>query len=102
MTVVPLDRLPPLDAPDDAAGPGVDASTNAGPGTFGDALAGALDAAGGAFARAGAAEAAFAARRGGLAEMVLERARADVMLSLATAAASRTTQSLSTILGMQV
>jgi hypothetical protein len=34
--------------------------------------------------------------------MVLERAQADVALSLASAAASRTTQTLSTILGMQV
>jgi hypothetical protein len=34
--------------------------------------------------------------------MVVERARADVALSLATAAASRTAQALTTILGMQV
>jgi hypothetical protein len=34
--------------------------------------------------------------------MVLERAQADVVLSIAGAAASRTAQALTTILGMQV
>jgi flagellar hook-basal body complex protein FliE len=70
--------------------------------TFAGALAGALGAATGALGRADAAERAFAAHRGGLQEMVLERARADVMLSLASSAASRAAQALSTILGMQV
>lgn len=101
MTVVPLDRLPSAALGDDAplAAPspapvGGDAFLHA----LGDALGGAGD----ALARADAAERAFAAHRSGLQEMVLERARADVMLSLASAAASRTVQSLSTILGMQV
>ncbi len=70
--------------------------------SFGGLLLGALDAADGLLQRADAAERAFAARRGGLQEMVLERARADVMLSLAGAAASRTAQALTTLLGMQV
>ena len=103
MTVVPLDRLPPAsvddDAPLGAAPSGIDS-------LGGDAFAGALRAAfagaGSALERADAAERAFATRHGGLQEMVLERARADVVLSLATAAASRTAQALSTILGMQV
>ena len=40
--------------------------------------------------------------RGGLQEMVLERAQADIALSIASAAASRTAQALTTVLGMQV
>lgn len=48
------------------------------------------------------AEAAFAAHRGGLQEMVVERARADVALQVAAAAAQRAAQSLQTVLGMQV
>jgi flagellar hook-basal body complex protein FliE len=55
-----------------------------------------------ALARAGSAEHAFAVHSGGLQEMVLERTQADVLLSLATATASRAAQALSTILGMQV
>ena len=38
----------------------------------------------------------------GLQEMVLERAQADVVLSVASAAASRAAQALTTLLGMQV
>jgi flagellar hook-basal body complex protein FliE len=62
----------------------------------------ALDTASDALGRADLAERAYANGTGGLQEMVLERAYADVALSLATAAASRATQSLSTILGMQI
>ena len=84
------------DLPRAAAPAGVD---NAG---FADALAGALDAASGALQRADAAEKVFARGRGGVAEMVVERAQADVLLSIAASAASRATQSLSTLLNMQV
>ena len=62
----------------------------------------ALDAAGAALERADRAERAFAEHRGGLVEMMVERASADVMLQLAATAAQRTVQSVSTLLGMQV
>lgn len=48
------------------------------------------------------AEDAFAAGAGDLQTAVYERARADVALSVATAAAQRTAQSLQSILNMQV
>ncbi len=47
-------------------------------------------------------ETAFANGSGGLQEMVFERARADALLSIASSAASKATQSLNTILNMQV
>ena len=62
----------------------------------------ALDAAGAALARAETAETAFIHGEGGLQEMVLERAQADVALSLAVATSSRVVTSLQTILGMQI
>ena len=52
--------------------------------------------------KAAVAESRFAAHRGGLQEMVVERARADVALQIAATAAQRTAQSLQTLLGMQV
>jgi flagellar hook-basal body complex protein FliE len=61
-----------------------------------------LDDAGSALDRADRAEHAFAMQQGGLVEMMVERASADVMLQLATVAAQRTTQAVSTLLGMQV
>jgi hypothetical protein len=61
-----------------------------------------VDSAGAALDRADAAERAFAAHRGGLVEMMVERASADVMLQLAAAAAQRTTQAVSALFGMQV
>jgi hypothetical protein len=61
-----------------------------------------VDAAGTALDRADAAERAFAEHRGGLVEMMVERASADAMLQLATTAAQRTTQAISTLFGMQV
>jgi len=67
-----------------------------------NAFASLVDAAAGALDRAGDAEAAFAAHRGGLQEMVVERARADIALQLAAAGAQRVTQGLQTLLGMQV
>jgi flagellar hook-basal body complex protein FliE len=72
------------------------------PATFADALGDALRQASSALQRADRAESAFVAGRGGLAEMVIERAQADVMLAVASAAASRTAQSLATLLNMQV
>jgi len=61
-----------------------------------------VDAAGSILAGAQRAEDAFVARRGGLQEMVVERARADVALQIAAAAAQRAAQALSTVLGMQL
>jgi flagellar hook-basal body complex protein FliE len=51
---------------------------------------------------ADAAEAAFAHGRGGLQEMVVSRARADIMLSIAATGAQRAAQALNTLLGMQI
>jgi hypothetical protein len=68
----------------------------------GDAFARLVDAAGSILAGADRAEAAFVAHRGGLQEMVVERARADIALQVAATAAQRAAQSISTLLGMQV
>jgi flagellar hook-basal body complex protein FliE len=73
-----------------------------GVGSFADALSNAFDAASGALARADRSEHAYASGSGGLQAMVLDRAQADIALTIATTAASRTSQALSTILGMQV
>jgi flagellar hook-basal body complex protein FliE len=86
------------DAPLGSAAP----ETTRGGDAFGTELLRALDATGSAFARADAAERAFVAGRGGLQEMVLERAQADVLLSLVSATASRGAQALSTLLAMQL
>jgi flagellar hook-basal body complex protein FliE len=48
------------------------------------------------------AEDTFANGRGSLAQAVYERARADVVLSVAIAAAGRTTGALQSVLNMQV
>ena len=61
-----------------------------------------VDAAGAILENADRAEAAFAAHRGGLQEMVVERARADVALQIAATAAQRTAQSITALLGMQL
>jgi flagellar hook-basal body complex protein FliE len=99
MTVTPIEPDLPLQSPDaSAASPLAGVSS----GSFGAVLQQALGAADGALQRADAAEHAFAAGRGGLQEMIVERAQADVMLSIATSAASRTAQAVSTILGMQI
>ncbi|MBV8298404.1 MAG: hypothetical protein JO083_02420 [Candidatus Eremiobacteraeota bacterium] len=76
------------------------ASSNGAPGA--SAFARLVDAAGSILETADRAEAAFAAHRGGLQEMVVERARADVALQIAATAAQRTAQSLSALLGMQL
>jgi flagellar hook-basal body complex protein FliE len=93
MTVVPLPDLRG-DAPLPVRGPGG--------ADFAAGVRRAFDGAENALVRADAAERAFANGRGGLAEMVVERARADVALALASTAASRVTQGLSTLLGMQI
>jgi flagellar hook-basal body complex protein FliE len=79
--------------------PGVDGDD---PSAFGSALGDALSSASSALARAQQAESAFVNGRGGIQEMVVERAQADILLTLAATTASRTTQSLATILNMQV
>ncbi len=68
----------------------------------GGAFARLVDAAGSILAGADRAQSAFVARRGGLQEMVVERARADVALAIATSAAQRATQAISSVLGMQI
>lgn len=82
----------PEPAPDAAAAPEGGAN----------AFARLVDAAGAIFDGAERAEAAFAAHRGGLQEMVVERARADIALQVAATAAQRAAQSISTVLGMQL
>jgi flagellar hook-basal body complex protein FliE len=67
-------------------------------GTFGNLV----DAAGAALTKADDAERAFSAHAGGLQEMVVERARADIALQIAAASAQRVTQGLQTLLGMQI
>jgi flagellar hook-basal body complex protein FliE len=61
-----------------------------------------LDGLGSVLGKAEGAEDAFAAGTGDLQTAVYERARADVALSVATAAAQRTAQALQSILNMQV
>ena len=56
----------------------------------------------GALERAAGAEADFVNGSGSLADMVIDRARADVALSLAAAGASHVTQAVTSVLGMQV
>lgn len=61
-----------------------------------------LDDLGSVLGNAEKSENAFAAGAGDLQTAVYERARADVALSVATAAAQRTAQALQSILNMQV
>lgn len=90
MTVEPL--IP------DVAAPRAPATTRAATNAFAQLV----DAAGAILDGADRAEAAFAAHRGGLQEMVVERARADLALQVAASAAQRTAQAISTVIGMQV
>jgi hypothetical protein len=62
----------------------------------------ALDAVGSALGGAERAEDAFAGGSGTLQSAVYARARADVVLAVATAAAQRSAQAISSILNMQV
>ncbi|MEO7040123.1 MAG: hypothetical protein ABI186_08865 [Candidatus Elarobacter sp.] len=84
----------------DVAPPSVPVMSHASSG--GGAFAQLVDAAGAILDGAERAESAFAAHRGGLQEMVVERARADVALQVAATTAQRAAQALSTVLGMQV
>lgn len=90
-------RITPL-VPDMAPERPRTAALPADAGTFGNLV----DAAGAALAKADDAERAFSAHRGGLQEMVVERARADIGLQIAAASAQRVTQGLQTLLGMQI
>ena len=62
----------------------------------------ALDAFGSMLETAQSAEDVFANGNGSLQDAVYERARAEVALSIATAAAGRTTQAIASIMNMQV
>lgn len=66
------------------------------------AFARALDGLADVLSSANRAEDAFAQGRGNLQDAVYERARADIALSVATATAQRTAQSLQSVLNMQV
>jgi flagellar hook-basal body complex protein FliE len=55
-----------------------------------------------ALTQADEAERAFARGTGGLQEMVVERARADISLAVAASGAQRAAQALNTLLGMQI
>jgi len=79
-----------------------DAPVVTAPPAAGGSFSSLVDAAGASLASADAAERAFAAHRGGLQEMVVERARADIALQIAAASAQRVTQGLQTLLGMQI
>lgn len=68
----------------------------------GGAFARMLDGIGNVLTKAENTEDAFAAGSGDLQSAVYERARADVALSVATAAAQRTAQALQSVLNMQV
>jgi flagellar hook-basal body complex protein FliE len=61
-----------------------------------------LDALGSTLDRAQGAEDAFAAKRGSLQEAIYERARADVALAVATAAAQHAAQAVQSVLNMQI
>lgn len=67
-----------------------------------DSFGNLIDAASDVLQQADAAERAFSLHRGGLQEMVVERARADIALQLASAGVQRVTQGLQTLLGMQI
>jgi flagellar hook-basal body complex protein FliE len=61
-----------------------------------------LDALGATLERAQGAEDSFAAKRGSLQEAIYERARADVALAVATAAAQHAAQAVQSVLNMQI
>jgi hypothetical protein len=61
-----------------------------------------LDALGATLDRAQGAEDAFAAKRGSLQGAIYERARADVALAVATAAAQHAAQAVQSVLNMQI
>lgn len=67
-----------------------------------NAFKNALDDVGSVLNKAEGAEDAFATGAGDLQTAIYERARADIALSVATAAAQRTAQALQSIVNMQV
>ena len=95
MTIVPLVPDTPLPVAPPAAADAEKAPSA-------DAFGALLGAASASFERAAGAETAFVRGTGGLQEMVVERAQAGVVLAIASAAAARTAQALTTILNMQV
>jgi flagellar hook-basal body complex protein FliE len=97
MTVTPLEPDSPIQSSYQTSQPATQGAFS-----FGSLVSYALSTASAALDRADVAEHAFAHGRGGLQEMMVERAQADVALSIATTVASRATQAVSTILGMQV
>lgn len=82
--------------------PDAPSSTSAANSPDGNEFSKLLDDLGSIFSKANASEDAFAAGTGDLQAAVYERARADVALSVASAAAQRTAQALTSILNMQV
>jgi hypothetical protein len=90
-------RIEPI-VPDRSLPPRATAISNGAAGGFGRLV----DAAGDALATADGAESAFAAGRGGLQEMVVTRAQADIALAVAASGAQRAAQALNTLLGMQI
>lgn len=89
-------RIEPI-LPDRAVAPTTDAGSGAG-GSFGQLV----DAAGRSLASADRAESAFAYGRGGLQEMVVARAQADIALAVTASGAQRAAQALNALLGMQI
>jgi flagellar hook-basal body complex protein FliE len=67
-----------------------------------DAFSHIVDALGATLDRAQGAEDAFAAKRGSLQDAMYERARADVALAVATAAAQHAAQAVQSVLNMQI
>lgn len=97
-----VENLVPDAAPPRGPSAAMGSAFGAGGTTNGNAFGALVDAAGALLDRADAAETQFAAHEGGLQEMVVERARADIALQVAATAAQRTAQSLQTLLGMQL
>jgi flagellar hook-basal body complex protein FliE len=95
-------ELVPDVAPEAPAIAPIPASSAPSSGASGSAFGDLVSAADAVLAKADVAEAQFAAHRGGLQEMVVERARADIALQIAAAGAQRVTQGLQTLLGMQI
>ena len=67
-----------------------------------DAFMRALDDAGSVLSRAAESENRFAAGSGSLGDAIYDRARADVVMSVATAAAQRTAQAITTLFNLQL
>jgi flagellar hook-basal body complex protein FliE len=105
MTITPLDAAQntPVATVIEPDAPRASQAGGTGMATFGfGSLIDALQAGTQTLQRAEGAENAFIAGTGGLQEMVFERAKADVLVSIATAASSRVTQSINSITQMQL